>query len=72
MEEEYKFSFRKSANTTSFNYNDEDAVIGLKIIKSGWGSPDLYHCILEYGEYGDIDYKLFTKEEIKEKYNIEI
>ena len=66
-----KFDFDK--NPTDFeiySYLDTDGVVGLKIIKSGWDK--LYHCMIEWGEYEDVSYNLLTKEQIKEKYDIEV
>jgi hypothetical protein len=65
-----KFNFKKINDISGFSFWDEDAIANLLIIKSGWTSQ--YHCILEWGEYAEVDNNLYTEEQIKEKYNIEI
>jgi hypothetical protein len=67
-----KLNFEKSSEQLVRSYIDTQNIVGLKIIKSGWSEPQLYHCILEWGEYEDCNYHLYTKEEIKEKYNIDL
>lgn len=76
MSEITKLNFKQSNQINQINsvlyYDDEDAVCSLLIMKSGWSRPQTYHCILEWGEFEDYNHMLLTKEQIKEKYNIEI
>jgi hypothetical protein len=64
-----RFHFKKNVTGTFVSFYDEDCVATLKIIKSGW--TDKYHCIVEWGEYEDADYELFTEEQIRERYLVE-
>jgi hypothetical protein len=67
-----KFNFNKTDDKSGVSFYDEEAIAGLLIIKSGWTSPQLYHCILEWGEYEDYDHELLTKEDIEKKYKVQI
>jgi hypothetical protein len=49
-------------------YYDNENVVLLTIFESGWKNH--YNCVLEWGEYQDVDYKLYTAQEIYEYYKI--
>jgi hypothetical protein len=70
--ESCKLNFKKTNDISGFSFWDEDAIVSLLIVKSGWTSPQMYHCILEWGEYTEVDNNLYTSEQIKEKYNIKL
>jgi hypothetical protein len=47
--------------------------IAVRILRSGWSKPQTYHVLMEFGDIGTTDYLgVFTSEQIKEKYGIEI
>jgi hypothetical protein len=53
--------------------NLEDHGIIIRIVKSGWIMPRMYHILEEDGIYGNTEYKgLMTEVEINEKYGISI
>jgi hypothetical protein len=57
----------------SFAYSGGDQTgepIGIHIIKSGWRFPDMYHVLIEYGDFEQTDYQLLTREQIEGKYNL--
>ncbi len=70
--EPIKLDFIKEKNRYCVSYYDKENVVSLLISESGWSHPKLFHCIFEWGEYGDYNHCLLTKEEIEEKYNIKI
>lgn len=65
-----KFTFKKEGTIgTYISFYDSDSVCSLKIIQSGWRNK--YHCILEWGEYEDVDYELYDKEQIQQRFLVE-
>jgi hypothetical protein len=59
----------------SFAYSGGDQngePIAIHIIKSNWTNPDLYHVIIEFGDYDSADHHLLSKEQIQEKFGIEL
>ena len=46
--------------------------IQIFIIKSGWSKPQLYHVIIEYGDYETTDHRLLTLEQINEIYGVQL
>ena len=70
MAQKVKYNFKRSTCSQIVGYVDLDATASLKIIRSGWDG--LYHCIIEWGDTSDVTYNLYYKEQIKEKYGVEI
>lgn len=64
------FKIQKSFAYSGGDQNGEP--IGIHIIRSGWNNPIMYHVLLEFGDYDTTDHHLLTKEQIKEKWNIEL
>lgn len=57
----------------NFSINFIDEPWAIRIIKSGWTKPQMYHVIFETGDYEQSDYLgLKTEIEIKEKWGIEL
>jgi hypothetical protein len=51
----------------------KDEPVAIRIVKSGWSTPQQYHVLIEFGDFSDTDYKgLMTADQIKEKYNIKV
>jgi hypothetical protein len=63
------FKIKKSFSYSGGDQNGEP--IGIHILRSGWESPTLYHVLIEFGDFEKTDHHLLTKEQIKEKWNIE-
>jgi len=63
-----KYNFVLIKSNKIYSYYDEEGVVSLKIIKSGW--TDKYDCILEWGEYGNAEIYIYTSEEINKYYGI--
>jgi hypothetical protein len=65
-------SFSKHPEITISLYHDEDPY-AIRIIKSGWSKPDLYHVIEEFGDMDLSEYKgTFTSNQIKDKWGIDV
>lgn len=66
-----KFNFKKEYQESKlYRYFDKENVIALYIFKSGWSNPQIYNCILEWGEYGDVDHHLYDAIKIDKVYGI--
>jgi hypothetical protein len=66
-----KFNFKKKEkNSGLYIYYDKENVIALYIFKSGWSNPQMYNCILEWGEYGDVDHHFYDAMKIEKVYGI--
>ncbi len=64
-----KYNFIKIKSSDElYSYYDEENVVLLRIIRSGWKGK--FDCILEWGEYEQADIKVFTGEEIRKYYGI--
>lgn len=64
-----KYNFIKcKCNNDIHSYYDQENVVSLKIIDSGWKGK--YDCILEWGEYGTADVNVYNGEEIRKYYDI--
>lgn len=61
----------KLANLFYINGTNEDEPIQFHIIKSGWGNPQMFHVLFEFGDYEQTDYHFMSKEQIKERFDIE-
>jgi hypothetical protein len=68
------FDWKLSENTQTAQIlmptNEEP--IQIFIIKSGWSKPQLYHVIIEYGDYETTDHRLLTLEQINEIYGVQL
>lgn len=61
----------KIKKTFAYSGGDQFEPIGIHIIESGWSNPVLYHVLIEFGDYDTADHHLMTKEQIKEKWNLD-
>lgn len=50
----------------------EEDPIQLHIIWSGWSKPQMYHVIVEYGDYEQSEYFFLDAEQIKDRFQIDI
>ena len=48
-----------------------DEPMQFHIIKSGWGNPQMFHVLIEFGDMEQTDYHFMSKEQIKESFDIE-
>lgn len=62
------YNFKKINNSFLYSYYDEKNVVALRIIKSGWENK--FDCILEWGEYEQVEVHLYTAEQINKIYGI--
>jgi len=65
-----KFKYSPLQKNRIFEYYDEQNIVALHIFKSGWSNPQMYICVLEWGEWGDVDHHLYSAEEIKKQFGI--
>ena len=63
-----KYNFKKYKSINLYRYYDTENVVSLTIFPSGWKGE--YQCILEWGEYEQSDYHLYTSEQIFKIYGI--
>lgn len=64
----YNFKKYNSCNNNFNIYSDSENVVALTIFSSGWKGK--YHCVEEWGEYGETGHHLYTSEEIFKIYGI--
>jgi hypothetical protein len=53
------------------NVTIKDEPIQIHIIKSGWSKPQMFHVLVEFGDIEQTDYHFMTKEQIKERWDLE-
>jgi len=53
------------------NVTIKDEPIQMHIVKSGWGKPQMYHVLVEFGDMEQTDYHFMSKEQIKERWELE-
>jgi len=55
----------------SFSAYAKEEPIAYRIVRSGWSKPQMYHVLIEFGDYGDTTYKgLMSEEQLKSEYGI--
>ena len=59
------------ANLFYINATINDEPIQMHIIKSGWGNPEMFHVLVEFGDMEQTDYHFMSREQIKERFDIE-
>lgn len=60
-----KEEFVSFAEISVSAYANEEP-IAYRIVRSGWSKPQMYHVLVEFGDYGDTTYKgLMSAEQIK-------
>ncbi len=57
---------------THLNFYLKEEPICIKIVKSGWSIPQLYHVIVEWGDYMQTDNHIMDAAQIMEKYDIDV
>ena len=67
---QWRLSDRSNNLHTLVPQNEEP--IQIHIFKSGWSKPQLYHTVIEYGEYETTDHRLLTLEQINEIYGVDL
>ena len=61
-----KLEFGSFAEMSLSAYAKEEP-IAYRIVRSGWAKPQMYHVLVEFGDYGDTTYKgLMSADQIKE------
>ena len=64
--------FSKNPEISISLYHDQDPY-AIRIIKSGWSKPDLYHVIEEFGDMNLAEYiGTFTSNQIKEEWGVNV
>jgi hypothetical protein len=57
----------------SLSVYHEDEPYAIRFVKSGWGSPDLYHVIREFGDMDNSEYVgTRSSEQIKMEFGIDV
>jgi hypothetical protein len=81
--EELKVSMVESGDVPKYEANTvaemsmsiyvKEEPIAIRIVRSGWGKPAMYHVLVEFGDYGDTNYNgLMDATQIKERYGVEV
>jgi hypothetical protein len=53
------------------NVTIKDEPFQMHIVKSGWGKPQMYHVLVEFGDMEQTDYHFMSKEQIKKRWGLE-
>lgn len=64
-----KYNFKPTKNGNLNHFFDRDHVVSLFIFKSGW--ENYYHCILEWGEYTEVEHHLYSLFQIQNIYSVQ-
>jgi hypothetical protein len=61
----------KSHGDINLSIYANEEPIAIRIVRSGWSKPQMYHVLIEFGDYGDTTYKgLMDGDQIKESYGV--